>query len=104
MYQNPLNHTGPSAPQNLTIAVLSNSSVTAEWVEPADGVGDADITYTITLQGGPGATTRTVSSLRMTFTGLEAPITYTVTVAAVNCAGLSPHATITISFHGNLHI
>ena len=94
--------TEPSAPQNLTIAVLSNSSLTVEWVGPADDGGiDVGITYTVTLQGGPGATTRTVSSLRTTFTGLEAPITYTVTVAAVNCAGLSPPATSTISFRGN---
>ena len=104
MYRNPLPHTEPSAPQHLTITVLSSSSLTAEWVEPADDGGDAAITYTITLQGGPGETTRTVSSLRTTFTGLEAPNMYTVTVAAVNCAGLSPHATSTISFHGNLHI
>ena len=100
VYQNPLPHTGPSAPQHLTITVLSNSSLAAEWVEPTDDGGDAAINYTITLQGGPGAT-RTVSSSRTTFTGLEAPNTYTVTVAAVNCAGLSPPATSTISFHGN---
>ena len=95
---------GPSQPQHLTITVLSSSSLTAEWVEPADDGGDAAITYNITLQGGPGATTRTLSSLRTTFTGLEAHNTYTVTVAAVNCAGLSPAATSTISFHSNLHI
>jgi len=84
----------------LTITVLSSSSLTAEWVEPADDGGDAAINYTITLQGGPGATTRTVSSLRTTFTGLEAPNTYTVTVAAVNRAGTSPTAEETISFQG----
>jgi len=84
----------------LTITVLSSSSLTAEWVEPTDDGGDAAITYTITLQGGPGATTRTVSSLRTTFTGLEAPNTYTVTVAAVNRAGTSPTAEETISFQG----
>ena len=103
MYQNPLPHTGPSAPQNMTITVLSSSYLTVEWVEPADDGGDAAVTYTITLQGGPGATARTVSSLRTTFIRLETPSTYTVTVAAVNCAGLSPHATSNISFHGNLH-
>ena len=102
--QNPFPDLEPSAPQHLTITVLSSSSLTVEWVEPADDGGDAAINYTITLQGGPDATTRTVSSLRTTFTGLEAPSTYTVTVAAVNCAGLSPYATSTISFHGNLHI
>ena len=90
----------PSAPQHLTITVLSNSSLTAEWVEPADDGGDAAITYTITLQGGPGATTRTVSSLRTTFTGLEAPNTYTVTVTAENRAGISPPVVETISFQG----
>ncbi len=74
-------------------------------MEPTDDGGDAAFTYNITLQGGPGATTKTVSSLNKTFTGLEAPNTYTVTVAAVNnCAGLSPHATSNISFQGNLHI
>ena len=104
VYQNPLPHTGLSAPQHLTITVLSSRSLVAEWVEPADDGGDAAVTYTITLQGGPGATTRTVSSLRTTFTGLAAPNTYTVTVAAENCGGLSPAATSTISFHGNLHI
>ena len=103
MYQNPLpDPTEPSAPQNLTITVLSNSSLTAEWVEPADDGGDAAITYTITLQGGPGATTRTVSSLRTTFTELEAPTMYTVAVTvnvtAVNC---TPYATSTISFQGS---
>ena len=97
---NPLPHTEPSAPQHLTIAVLSSSSLTAEWVEPADDGGDAAITYTITLQGGPGATTRTVLSLRTTFTGLEAPNTYTVTVAAVNRALTSPAVVKTISFQG----
>ena len=91
---------GPSQPQHLTIAVLSNSSLTAEWVEPADDGGDAAITYTITLQGGPSATTRTVSSLRTNFTGLEAPNSYTVTVAAENRAGTSPTAEETISFQG----
>ena len=100
MYQNPLPHTGPSAPQHLTITVLSNSSLTAEWVEPADDGGDAAINYTITLQGGPGATTRTESSLRTTFTELEASNTYTVTVAAENRAGLSPTVEETISFQG----
>ena len=80
--------------------MLSSSSLTAEWVEPADDGGDAAITYTITLQGGPGATTRTVSSLRTTFTELEAPNTYTVTVAAVNRAGTSLTAKETISFQG----
>jgi len=84
----------------LTITVLSSSSLTAEWVEPADDGGDAAITYTITLQGGPGATTRTVSSLRMTFTGLETPSTYTVNVTAENRAGTSPSAEETISFQG----
>ncbi len=100
MYQNPLPHTGPSAPQHLTITVLSNSSLTAEWVEPADDGGDAAITYTVALQGGPGATTRTESSLRTTFTELEASNTYTVTVAAENRAGLSPTVEETISFQG----
>ena len=71
-----------------------------KWAEPANDGGDAAITYTITLQGGPGATTRTVSSLNTTFTGLEAPNTYTVTVAAVNRAGTSPTAEETISFQG----
>ena len=80
--------------------MLSSSSLTAEWVEPADDGGDAAITYTITLQGGPGATTRTVASLRTTFTGLEAPNTYTVTVAAENRAGTSPPVVETISFRG----
>ena len=80
--------------------MLSNSSLTAEWVEPADDGGDAAITYTITLQGGPGATTRTVSSLRTTFTGLEAPNTYTVTVAAVNKAGISSSVEETYLFQG----
>ena len=78
----------------------SSSSITVEWVEPADDGGDAAITYTITLQGGPGATTRTVPSLSTTFSGLEAPNTYTVTVAAVNSAGTSPSATGTIHFLG----
>ena len=91
---------GPSEPQSLAITALSNSSITVEWVEPADDGGDAAITYTITLQGGLGATTRTVSSLSSTFTGLEAPNTYTVTVAAVNNAGTSPSAVGTISFQG----
>ena len=80
--------------------MLSNSSLTAEWVEPADDGGDVAITYTITLQGGPGATTRTVSSLGTTFTELEAPNTYTVTVTAENTAGLSPPVVESISFRG----
>ena len=41
---------GPSQLQHLTITVLSNSSLTAEWVEPTDDGGDAAINYTITLQ------------------------------------------------------
>ena len=97
----PSSRAGPSQPQHLTITVLSSSSLTAEWVEATEDEGDPVITYTITLQGGPGATTRTLSSLRKTFTGLEAPNTYTVTVAAVNCTGLSPPATSTISFQGS---
>ena len=71
-------------------------------MKPADDGGDAAIIYTITLQGGSNATT-TVSSLNTTFTGLEAPNTYTVTVAAVNSAGSSPSAVGTIHFRGNLH-
>ena len=81
--------------------MMSNSSITVEWVKPTDDGGDAAITYTITLQGGPGATTRTVPSLSTTFTELEAPNTYTVTVAAVNSAGTSPSAAVgTIPFQG----
>ena len=89
---------GPSEPQSLAITALSGSSIRVEWVEPADGGGDAAITYTITLQGGPGAATRTVLSLSTTFIGLEATNTYTVTVAAVNSAGTSPSTVETISF------
>ena len=81
--------------------MLSSSSLTAEWVEPANDGGDAAITYIIIiLQGGPGVTTRMVSSLRTTFTGLEAPNVLTVAVAAVNRAGISPAVVKTISFQG----
>ena len=98
-----LSPAAPSEPQGLSVTLLSSSSITVQWMEPANDGGDAAINYTITLQGGPGATTRTLSSLSTTFTGLEAPNTYSVTVVAVNCAGSSPPATRTIPFQGNLH-
>ena len=93
----------PTKPQDLSVTLLSNSFITVQWVEPANDGGDAAINYAITLQGGPGATTRMLSSLSTTFTGLEAPNTYTVEVVAANCAGSSPPTTRTIPFQGNLH-
>ena len=73
-------------------------------MKPADDGGDAPITYTITLQGGQNTTKRTVSSLNTTFTGLEAPNTYTVTVTAVNSAGNSSPLEGGIHFQGKLEL
>ena len=101
-----LSPAGPSKPLSVSLSLLSDTSIMVEWARPALDGGDAAITYTITLQGGPGAKTKTrtktPSSMNTTFTGLEAPNTYTVQVAAVNSAGTSPPVEGTILFQGNL--
>ena len=72
-------------------------------MEPADNGSDiAAISYSITLQGGPGAATRAESSTSTTFTGLVVPNTYTVQVTAINCAGSSPSVTASVVIQGNL--
>ena len=69
-------------------------------MEPADDGGDASISYSVTLQGSPGAVTRTLTSRSTTFSGMVAPNTYTVEVAAVNRAGPGPPAAGNIEFQG----
>ena len=97
-----LSPAGPSEPLSVSLSLLSDTSIMVEWARPALDGGDATLTYNITLQGGPGARTKTPSSTSTTFTGLKAPNTYTVQVAAVNSAGTSSPVEGTILFQGNL--
>ena len=90
----------PTEPRDLQLSLLTNSSIAVQWEEPTSFGGDATVSYSVTLQGSPGAVTRTLTSTNTTFTGLVAPNTYTVQVTAVNSVGPGPSATGNIVFQG----
>ena len=84
----------PSAPDNIiSVQSTTYNSATIQWTEPSDD-GGSDITrYNITISPPPSVScstgTCTVSgdTLQYTFTGLDHTQQYTVSVAAINCAG-----------------
>ena len=83
----------PSAPDTVSVQSTTYNSATIQWTVPSDN-GGSDITgYNITISPPPSVScstgTCTVSgdTLQYTFTGLDHTQQYTVSVAAINCAG-----------------
>jgi hypothetical protein len=75
---------------NLTPDTLTNNGFTVNWVAPA---GASTYNYSITPQGGASSTILNTTSLSQVFTGLSAGVSYTVSVASVNSAGVASAST-----------
>ena len=79
----------PSTPDTVSVQFTTYNSATIQWTEPSDN-GGSDITgYNITISPTSVSCSTTVSgdTLQYTFTGLDHTQQYTVSVAAINCAG-----------------
>ena len=79
----------PSAPDTVSVQSTTYNSATIQWTVPSDN-GGSDITgYNITISPTSVSCSTTVSgdTLQYTFTGLDHTQQYTVSVAAINCAG-----------------
>ena len=80
----------PSAPDNVSVQSTTYNSATIQWTEPSDNGGSHITGYNITIS--PSTSTCSscnVSSdtLMYNITELNHTINYTISVAAINCAG-----------------
>lgn len=93
----------PSTPLNLVNTTTTYNSVSLSWSQPSS-LGGVAINYTISVvpepQGGcPSGQCRRIgaSSTNTTITNLQYGREYEITVTAVNCAGKSPTASLTVN-------
>lgn len=77
----------PSAPRDMRVTGLSNSSIALQWQPPARDGGRSINGYRVQIAGGTAFVAMATTAL---MTGLEADREYTIEVRALNDAGESP--------------
>ena len=80
----------PSVPNNVSVQSTTYNSATIQWTEPSDNGGSAITGYNITISPSTSTCSSCVVSsdtLMYNITELDHTINYTVSVAAINCAG-----------------
>lgn len=92
----------PTVPTSVTSSATT-SSITVSWKKPTCDGSSFVIRYDLTSVSGLPATSATVTdpfnanAYRVTFPGLKGKTKYTVAIAAVNAAGASTPASITVT-------